>query len=145
MSMKSIVTTVMVGCLAFAMSAVVGLAAQEPQEHQHPAVETTKSVSGMAAKEQAMMAEQAKMMADMQAADARLNGLVATMNNASGTDKVTATATVVTEMATQRRTMRDGMMKMEQDMMRHMMEHMQAGKDSMANCPMMKQMGDSKH
>jgi hypothetical protein len=50
-----------------------------------------------------MMAEQAKIMADMQAADARLDGLVATMNNASGTDKVTATATVVTEMATQRR------------------------------------------
>ena len=27
----------------------------------------------------------------------------------------------------------------------HMVEHMQAGKDSMAMCPMMKQMGDTKH
>jgi len=26
-----------------------------------------------------------------------------------------------------------------------MMEHMQAGKDSMAMCPMMKKMGDMKH
>jgi hypothetical protein len=26
-----------------------------------------------------------------------------------------------------------------------MMEHMQAGKDSMAMCPMMKHMGDKKH
>jgi hypothetical protein len=40
---------------------------------------------------------------------------------------------------TQRRTMRDGMMKMQEDMMSHMMEHMQAGKESMAMCPMMKQ------
>jgi len=31
------------------------------------------------------------------------------------------------------------MMKMQQDMMSHMMEHMQAGKKSMANCPIMKQ------
>jgi hypothetical protein len=37
------------------------------------------------------------------------------------------------------------MMKMQQDMMGHMMEHMQAGKDSMASCPMMKKMGDMKH
>jgi hypothetical protein len=58
---------------------------------------------------------------------------------------VAATATVVTEMVTQRRTMHDGMMKMQHGMMRHMMEHMQAGKDSMAMCPMMKQMGDMKH
>jgi hypothetical protein len=46
---------------------------------------------------------------------------------------------------TQRRTMRDGAMKMQHGMMGHMMEHMQAGKDSVAICPMMKQMGDMKH
>jgi hypothetical protein len=40
--------------------------------------------------------------------------------------------------------MRDGMMKMQHGMMGHMMEHMQAGKDSMAMCPMMKQMGGTK-
>ena len=137
MRIKKIVTAMMAGCATVVISAAPGLAAQTSHE-QHATTATAKPAVGMEAKCQAMMA-------DMQAADARLNGLVATMNNASGTDKVTATATVVTEMATQRRTMRDGMMKMEQDMMRHMMEHMQAGKDSMANCPMMKQMGDSKH
>ena len=36
------------------------------------------------------------------------------------------------------------MMKMQDGMMSHMMEHMQAGKDSMASCPMMKSMGDKK-
>ena len=98
----------------------------------------------MDAKCQAMMAEHEKMMADMKAADQRLDDLVATMNTASGTEKMAATATVVTEKVTQDRTMRDGMMKMQHDMMGHMMEHMQAGKESMASCPMMKQMGSMK-
>jgi hypothetical protein len=80
-------------------------------------------------------------MTDVKAADQRLDGLVATMNTASGMEKMAATATVVTEVVTQRRTMRDGMMKMQQDMM----GHMQAGKDSMVMCPMMKPMGDKKH
>jgi hypothetical protein len=56
-----------------------------------------------------------------------------------------ATAAVVNEMVTQRRMMRDGMMKRQHEMMAHMMRHMQAGKDSMAMCPMMKQMGGMKH
>jgi hypothetical protein len=80
----------------------------------------------------------------MKAADQRLDELVATMNTASGMEKMTATAAVVTEMVTQRRTMREGMMKMQEGMMSHMMEHMQAGAASMAMCPMMKQMGGMK-
>jgi hypothetical protein len=99
----------------------------------------------MAAKCQAMMADHEKMMAEMQAADQRLDDLVGKMNAASGMEKADATAAVVTEMVTQRRTMRDGMTKMQDAMMAHMMEHMQAGKDSMAMCPMMKQMGAMKH
>jgi hypothetical protein len=99
----------------------------------------------MAAKCQTMMADQEKMMAEIQAADQRLDDLVGKMNAAAGTDKAEATAAVVNEMVTQRRTMRDGMMKMQHEMMAHMMEHMQAGKDAMAMCPMMKQMGGMKH
>ena len=145
MRMKRIVTAMMAGCAAVVMSAVPGLAAQTPQEPQHAATDEVKPPSDMGAKCQAMMAERETMMTDMKAADQRLDDLVATMNTASGMEKMAATATVVTEMATQHRTMRDGMMKMQQDMMGHMMEHMQAGKDSMAMCPMMKQMGDTKH
>ena len=145
MRMKRIVTAMMVGCAAVVISAVPGLAAQTPQEHKHAATDKAKPPSGMAAKDHAMMAEREKMMADMKAADQRLDDLVATMNTASGMEKMAATAAVVTEMVTQRRTMREGMMKMQQGMMGHMMEHMQAGKDSMAMCPMMKQMGDMKH
>ena len=145
MRVKRIVTAMMAGCAAVVMSAVPGLAAQMPQKPQPAATDKMKPPSDMEAKCQAMMAERDKMMTDMKATDQRLDDLVATMNTASGMEKMAATATVVTEMVTQRRTMRDGMMKMQQDMMAHMMEHMQAGKDSMAMCPMMKQMGDMKH
>ena len=144
MRMKRIVTAMMAGCAAVVISAVPALAAQTPQEHQHAATDKVKPASSMTAKCQAMMAEREKMMTDVKAADQRLDDLVVKMNTASGMEKVAATATVVTEIVTQRRTMHDGMMKMHHGMMAHMMEHMQAGKDSMAMCPMMKQMGGMK-
>ena len=105
------------GCAAILMSAAPGLAGQTPQDHQHATADTAKPSSGMEAKCQAMMAEKEKMMADMKAADQRLDALVATMNAASGMDKTAATAAVVSEMVTQRRTMRDGMMKIQENMM----------------------------
>lgn len=145
MRMKRIVTATIAGCAAVVMSAVPGLAAQTLQEPQHAATDTAKPTSGMAAKDQAMMAERKKMMSDMKAADQRLDGLVAKMNSAPGMEKMAATAAVVTEMVTQRRTMQAGMMKMQEGTMAHMMEHMQAGAGSMAMCPMMKPMADMTH
>ena len=143
MKIKRIVTAMLAGCAAVVMSSASGLAAQT-HEPQHAATDKAKPGSGMAAKDHAMMAEREKMMADMKAADLRITDLVTRMNSASGAEKTTATAAVVTEMVAQSRTMREGMMKMQQDMMPHMMEHMQEGKDSMAMCPMMKQMGAMK-
>lgn len=143
MRMKSIVTAVMAGCAAVVISAAPALAAQA-HDPQHAAADQAKPASGMAAKDHAMMAEREKMMADMKTADQRLTDLVTRMNSASGAEKTTATAAVVSEMVAQSRTMREGMMKMQQGMMPHMMEHMQEGKDSMAMCPMMKPMGDMK-
>lgn len=145
MSMKRIGTALAAGCVATVMSAAPGLAAQAPHNPQHVAADKAKPSSGIEAKCQAMMAEREKMMTDIKAADQRLDVLVATMNTASGMEKMAATSAVVTELVTQRRTMREGMMKMQHGMMGHMMEHAQAGKDSMAMCPMMKQMGDKKH
>lgn len=148
MKLTTLVTGIVAGCAALLISAVPGVGGQAPQEHQHTATAKAKPPSGMAAdmatRCQAMMADQEKMMADMKDADQRLDDLVSKMNAASGGDKADATAAVVNEMVTQRRTMRDGMMKMQHGMMAHMMEHMQAGKESMAMCPMMKQMGDMK-
>jgi hypothetical protein len=145
MSVKRILTAVITGCAAVIVStAAPGLAAQASAKPQQVGTDQMKTAD-MAAKCQAMMAEHEKMMTDMKVADQRLDDLVVKMNAASGMEKTAATASVVTEMVTQSRTMRDGMMKMQQDMMVHMMEHMQAGKDSMAMCPMMKHMGDKKH
>jgi uncharacterized protein YaiL (DUF2058 family) len=145
MRIKRIVTAMAAGCAVVVLSAAPDLAAQTPQKPNPPATDTAKPPSGMEAKCKAMMAEKEKMMADMKAADQRLDSLVVTMNTASGMEKMAATAAVVSEMVTQRRTMRNGMMKMQEDMMSHMMEHMQAGKESMAMCPMMKPMGGMKH
>jgi hypothetical protein len=148
MKLTTLVTGIVAGCAALLISAVPGLAGQVPQEHQHAATAKAKPQSGMAAdmaaKCQAMMADQEKMMADLKDADQRLDDLVSKMNAASGGDKADATAAVVNEMVTQRRTMRDGVMKMQHGMMAHMIEHMQASKESMAMCPMMKEMGDMK-
>jgi hypothetical protein len=140
MSVRRIVTAMMAGGAVVVISAAPGVSAQTAPAHQHAAEAKAKPAAAMDAKCQAMMAEHEKMMADVKAADQRLDSLVATMNTASGAEKVAATATVVTEKIAQDRTMRDGMMKMHQDMMAHMMAHMQGGKESMGSCPMMKQM-----
>ncbi len=135
MSMNSIAMAALATGALLLVSSAPGVAGQA-HDPQHAATDKAKPPSGMAAKDHAMMADHEKMMADMKAADQRLDSLVATMNTASGPEKMAATATVVTEMVTQQRTMHEGMMKMEQGMMTHMMEHMAAG-NSMAMCPMM--------
>ena len=146
MKLSRFARVVVVGCAAVVVAAMPGLAGQAP----HATTKTKDKVhasmpADMTARCQAMMADQEKMTAEMKAADQRLDDLVAKMNAAAGTEKADATAAVVNEMVAQRRAMRDGMMKMQHGMMGHMMEHMQAGKDSMAQCPMMKQMGGMKH
>jgi hypothetical protein len=138
MAMTAIAAAMAAGCAAVVMSAMPGFAAQTPQEHQQATTTEVQAAPGMDAKCQAMMAEKEEMMADMKAADQRLDALVVTMNAASGMDQPAATAAVVSEMVTQRKTMRGGMMKMQEDMMGHMMEHMQARPGAMTMCPMMK-------
>jgi len=113
-------------------------AGQMPMHRQAPQQEHQMAQGDMAAKCQAMMKDHEKMMADQKAADERLEGLAAKMNAASGQAKIDATAAVVAEIVAQRKTMHQSMMKMHQGSMMHMMEHMQAGKESMAMCPMMK-------
>jgi len=150
MRMKCILTVMVTACAAVVISGGPGLAAQAPKATTQPVPATAAPPSAMDAKCQAMMAEKEKMMTDMKAADQRLDGLLAKMSTASGMEKAAATSTVVTEIVTQERAMRAGMAKMQEGMMGHMMEHMEAGKDSMASCPMMKQpmmkqMGGMKH
>ena len=138
MRAKGIAAAMLTSCAVIAMFTVPGVVAQTPQQHKHQAATTTTPKPGMTAKCQAMMADHDTMMAEMKTADQRLDNLVATMNAATGTTKADAVAAVVNELVAQRKTMREGMMKGQQAMMGHMKDHMQAGKDSMADCPMMK-------
>jgi hypothetical protein len=99
--------------------------------------------------EESMMAHHKEMMAKMEAMDARLDGLVKTMNAATGSKKTNAVAAVINELVAQRKQMRDDMMAMQPEMMKHMMAHMGMGmmkgmEDSMAQCPMMKTMAPAK-
>lgn len=90
---------------------------------------------------QEMMGKKDKMMADMKAQDAELTEHVAKMNRATGAEKTSIMAAVITHMLEQRITMDARMAKMHEEMMTHMMAHMQMGEKSMAGCPMMKGMG----
>jgi hypothetical protein len=80
------------------------------------------------------------MMADMKAQDAELTEQLTKMNSAPEDKKMGLMAAVVTHMVEQRIAMDARKAKMEEAMMQHMMQHMQMGKESMAQCPMMKGM-----
>ena len=64
------------------------------------------------------------------------------MNRAPKDKKVGLMATALTGMVQQRITMDARKAQMEDAMMKHMMQHMQMGKESMSQCPMMKSMKD---
>ncbi len=124
----------------------------QPHSHDHsdrtPVSQSkqTKSKPGMMddktmmAQCMEMMQKKNQMQSDMNTMDAKLDGLVATMNAAAGSDKADATAAVVSELVMQRKVQRDKMASMQSAMMKHMMEHMEMGKKSMMKCPMMKEM-----
>jgi hypothetical protein len=87
-----------------------------------------------------MTEQRQKMMAEMKAQDAELTAKVAEMNSAPEGTKLDLIADVVTIMVEQRTAMHARMEKMQGKMMQHMMQHMQMGKESMSQCPMMKDM-----
>jgi hypothetical protein len=68
-----------------------------------------------------------KMQADTKAMDDELDGLVATMNLANGSDKMDAMAAVITKMAQQRKIMDQKMAAMQKSMMQGMMGGMGKG------------------
>jgi hypothetical protein len=89
---------------------------------------------------QQMKEQKQKMTAEIKAQDAELTEQVAKMNGAPADKKMDLMAAVITHMVEQRIAMDARKAKMEEEMMKHMMEHMQMGKESMAQCPMMKGM-----
>jgi hypothetical protein len=118
--------------LAFVLAVWSPVQAQSaaPAEVKHP-MEAT-----MMERCQEMKQQKQKMMADMKAQDDQLMEQVAEMNRAPHDKKIGLMAAVLTHMAEQRIAMDARKAKMDEEMM----QHMQMGKDSMLQCPMMKDM-----
>ena len=89
---------------------------------------------------QEMMEQKQKMKEDMKAQDAELTEQLTKMNSAPEDKKMGLMAAILTHMVEQRIAMDARKAKMEEEMMKHMMQHMQMGKESMPQCPMMKGM-----
>lgn len=112
------------------------------EQHQGTAATPATQKAPMMESCKAMMADKEKSMAQMKAMDAKLDGLVATMDKATGMAKMSATSALVKELVAQRKGMHAMMGGMDAKMMAHMMQHMQAG--TMDKCPMMKDIRDMK-
>jgi len=91
---------------------------------------------------QEMMEQKQKMKEDMKAQDAELTEELTKMNSAPEDKKMGLMAAILTHMVEQRITMDARKAKMEEEMMKHMMQHMQIGKESISQCPMMKGMDE---
>lgn len=89
------------------------VAAQTPSAQGSPQPLREQSPANM----QDMMKMHEQMMAEMKAADTRLDALVKEMNAASGDAKVNAVAAVVTELVRQHKSMHERMGQMHQQMM----------------------------
>ena len=105
-----------------------------------PAAEMPMAADQMQEHCKSMMEHKNSMAADMKAQDDALTEMVAKMNRASGAEQMPLMAAVITRMVEQRVARNAHMAAMNEEMMQHMTQHMEMGKDSMAQCPMMKNM-----
>jgi hypothetical protein len=83
-----------------------------------------------------------KMKEDIKAQDSQLTEQLAEMSRAPKDKKVGLMAAALTHMVEQRIAMDARKEKLEEAMMQHVMQHMQMGKESMSQCPMMKDMDE---
>jgi len=123
------------------------LAISSPLKAQAPAPPRAKSMmAGMGEKCQEMKSQKQRVRDDIKVQDARLTEELATMNRAPERQKLGLMAALLTHMVEQRIDMDARKSRMEASMMQYMMQHMQMGKESMSECPMMKgmnEMGDT--
>lgn len=124
--------------LALALAIWFPLQAQiaEPQQAK------SMMAAPMMEKCQEMKAQKQRMKEDIAAQEAQLTEQLSEMNRAPEDKKIGLMAAVVTHMVEQQISMHARKAKMEDEMMQHMMRHMQMGKESMAQCPMMNGMKD---
>ncbi len=85
---------------------------------------------------QAMKDQKKTMMMEIKTQDVALTAAIAKMNSATGAEKNTQMAAILTTMVEQRTAMHNNMAKMDEQMMDHMMGHMPMGTESMPQRPM---------
>ncbi len=120
------------------MSGSMDMSKMKKEPAKGPHTMATKMMAGC----HEMMAQKRKMTEDMKAQDAKLSEQLTEMNGAPDDRKMGLMAAVLTTMVDQRTAMHARMAEMDEAMMKHMMQHMQMGKESMSQCPMMKGMKD---
>jgi hypothetical protein len=98
-----------------------------------------KSMDGCAE----IMEQKQQLLTEMTTHDDALVAQVAAMNRAPANQKPELMAAIVTTLVEQRAAHRVQNAAMEKKMMTHMMGHMAMSPDSMASCPMMKDMHDT--
>lgn len=114
--------------------------AQDPQQPNGSQSKGETRSGSMMSSCQDMMKQHQTMMSEMQKMNDQLQAKVSAMNRATGDQKVQAIADAVNELASQRQEMFAHMQEMHSGKMAHMTGHMQSGdKQSMANCPMMRE------
>jgi len=136
------IPTILLSRSCFALGVALSLWSSLQAQSTEPMDMKMKMDGKMMAGCQEMMAKKEKMMADMKAQDAELTEHIAKMNRATGAEKTSIMAAVITHMVELRISTDEKKTKMEEAMMAHMMEHMKMGAKSMDDCPMMKGMGD---
>ena len=123
---------------------VLALAIWSPVRAQSPEPAEGKTVTAATMMErcQEMKQQKQNMKDDIKAQDAQLTEQLADMNRAPEDQKTGLMAAALTHMVEQRIAMDARRAQMEEAMMQHMMQHIQMGKESMSQCPMMKGMKD---
>jgi hypothetical protein len=138
--MKNQTNTNLVIRSTFALALALAIWSPVQAQSAKPAQMKNMTEAKMMQQCQEMKEQKQKMKEDMEAQDAQLTEQLAKMNSASADKKMDLMASGLTLMAEQRIAMDARKAKMDEDMMMHMMQHMQMGKESMSQCPMMKGM-----
>src|SRR5664279_769361 len=136
--MKNQTNTQLVVCSSLALILALALCSPIQAQSAQTAEEKTPTAAAMMERCQEMKEQKQKLKEDMKAQDAQLTEQLANMNRAPEDKQMGLMAGVLTHMVQQRIAMDARKAKMEDEMM----QHMQMGKESMSQCPMMKSMKD---
>ena len=140
--MKNQTNTNLVIRLSFALTLALAIWSPVQAQSAEPAQMKNMAEAKMMERCREMKEQKQKMKEDMKAQDAELTEQLTKMNSAPEDKKMGLMAAILTHMVEQRITMDARKAKMEEEMMKHMMQHMQMGKESISQCPMMKGMDE---